>query len=160
HLSDEALDEDNEARRWLEWMTKVQRRAMYHSPAQFKRALKEGDNDWVTFGQAIISIDLNSARDSLRYRTGHLRDHAWSEHADGVIDAVHRKWNPTARQLAKLFPGTVDPRVAEAAKKEPEKVICCRRIVLPRDEYDFDAKKSPGAPFVSIYVDIDNERVL
>ncbi len=165
HLMDERLDNDGEARRWLEWMTRVQKRAMYHPPAQFKRATKEGDNDWVTFGQAVIEVDLSPARASLLYRTGHLRDHAWSENAAGAIDMVHRKWHPTARQLAALFPATVDPRVAEAAKREPEKAIACRRIVLPAADWDFAEpakrrRRSRESGYVSLTIDLDNDRCL
>ena len=161
HLTDEAEDEDNENRRWLEWITKVQRRAMYHAPAHFTAATKEADHDWVTFGQAVVEVDVRADMPSLIFRCGHLRDHAWSENAYGEVDTVYREWRPTARQLQQMFPGKVHARVAEAAEKEPETRIACCRVVMPREAYGgSDYKRTPKAGFVSLTIDKDNQTVL
>lgn len=161
HLTDEEGDEDNANRRWLEWMTKVQRRAMYHAPAHFTEATKEADHDWVTFGQTVIEIDVRQDQPSLIYRCGHLRDHAWSENAYGEVDTVYREWKPTARQVAQLFPKTAHQKVLDAAKKEPDTRINCCRVVMPREAYGGpEYKRTPKAPFVSIYVDKDNDVLL
>ena len=66
--------EDNDARRWLEWATGVQRRAMYDRSTQFDRATKEGDADYATFGQCVLSARLNKNANGLLYRCWHLRD--------------------------------------------------------------------------------------
>lgn len=161
HLSDEEADEDNEVRRWLEWMTKVQRRAMYAPSAHFAEATKEADHDWVTFGMAVVEIDVRQDFPSLIFRCGHIRDHAWSENQYGEIDTVYREWKPTARQLKDMFPKTIHSRVQDAAEKEPNTRINCCRIVLPRDAYGgAEYKRTPRAPFVSLYIDKDNDTVL
>ncbi|KKK99675.1 hypothetical protein LCGC14_2630380, partial [marine sediment metagenome] len=80
--------DEGRALEWLEWATKLQFKAMYDRAAQFVRATKEGDHDWAAFGQAVIYVDTNRAGDTLLYRNHHLRDVAWVENTEGVIE----KW--------------------------------------------------------------------
>jgi hypothetical protein len=110
---------DIEARRWLEYVEDVQRRAMYDRASQFTRATKEGDHDFAAFGQCVISVELNRNADALLYRCWHLRDVAWAENEEGKVGQVYRKWKPTARNLMRLFPGKVDKKVEQAAGKDP-----------------------------------------
>jgi hypothetical protein len=134
---------------------------MYHPDAAFSRAAKEADHDWVTFGMGVIEVDTwvtPTGMPSLLYRTGHIRDHAWSENYAGKIDVIHKKWTPTARQLAAMPFKNIHPKVKEAATKEPETKVNCRRIVLPADQYD--STKTRGAPFIVITVDCDHDDVM
>ena len=48
--------EDNRAKRWLEWATGVQKRAMYDRVAQFERATSQGDHFFAAFGQCLALI--------------------------------------------------------------------------------------------------------
>ena len=75
--------QDTEAKRWLEWASKLQKNAMYDRPAQFNRATKEGDHDFAAFGQCVISTELNLKTNTLLYRSWHLRDVAWVENEAG-----------------------------------------------------------------------------
>lgn len=161
--SDDRTNEDPGAKKWLDWATDVQRKVIYDKRAHFVRATKEGDHDFATFGQCVLSIDVNEGRDGLLYRAWHLRDVAWMENASLEIDTVHRNWKVQARNLAKLFPKTVDPKVRELADKEPFKDIKCRHIVIPADQWEMSDdkfKKRKGFPFVSIYLDCDHQTVL
>ncbi len=90
-LGEPADQEDNDAKRWLERATAIQRRAVYDRRANFVRATKEGDHSFVTFGQTPITVELTPDRDSLLYRNWHLRDVVWSENAQGKIDHVQRR---------------------------------------------------------------------
>lgn len=151
--------EDQDAKEWLEWATATQRRAMYARPTQFIRAVNEGDHDFAAFGQCAISVEMNRTADDLLYRCWHLRDLAWCENHDGKIDTVHLKWKPTSKDLVKMFPKTVSQKVRNNLEKEPYTEINCRRIVLPADDYE----NRPGqkrTPYVSVYIDIENETVL
>ena len=161
--SDDKINEDPAAKQWLDWATDVQRKVFYDKRAHFVRATKEGDHDFASFGQCVLSIDVNDERDGLLYRCWHLRDVAWMENASLDIDTVARNWKVQARSLVKLFPDKVDARVRELAEKEPFKEIKCRHIVVPADEWQisddrFKARK--GFPFVSLYVDCDNQTLL
>lgn len=154
-------DEDNESKRWLEWAATTQRRAMYDRSSLFVRATKEGDHDYATFGQNVISIELNRARNALLYRCWHLRDVAWYENEEGKIGGIFRKWKPTARDLKRMFKDRVHKSVADQAQggqgRDPFKEFNCMHIVVEADMY---SGKQVRQPYVSIYYDIDNDHVM
>lgn len=150
---------DHEGKAWLEWATGLQRRAMYDRRAQFVRATKEADHDFASFGQAVISIEIQPDRTTLLYRCWHLRDVAWAEGLDGAVETVHRKWTTaTASELVNLFGDKVHAKVREKAAKEPYCEIRCRHIVTPASKYQGEVKYM--TPLVSIYVDEENGHVM
>ncbi len=152
---------DNVGRSWLERASKAQRRAMYDRQSCFVRATKEGDNDFVTFGQCVISVEMARSRKHLMYRCWHLRDVAWCENDEGKIDTIHRKWKPTARDMARQFGvDNLHDRVKEALSsgKDPYQTFNVRHVVVPSDYYQ-DGKKW-NTPYVSVYIDVDNEHII
>lgn len=160
---------DNAGTGWLEWASKLQRRAMYDRASMFVRATKEGDADFSAFGQCVISTELNRARTNLLYRCWHLRDVAWCENNEGKIDTIFRKWKPTARELLQTFGERIHKKVVEKMKKDPYYQVNCYHVVLPADEYqtasaeagvDGNQKKNWITPYVSVYIDIDNQHIL
>lgn len=159
HATDEGIDDDQAAREWLEWATGVQRRAMYDPAATFVRATKEADHDFAAFGQAVLSVEVDRRGPALLYRDWHIRDCAWSENASGKIDTLHRRYKPTIRELMADFKN-VAGEVSRVADKEPHRAILCRHVVVPADQYDMGAKNRKGMPFVSLYVDEENEHVM
>ncbi len=162
HVRNEALDQTDAVRRALEYMTDIQRRAMYDPAAQFTRATREADHDFAAFGQAVIEADINSDGTALIHRCHHIRDCAWSENAEGVVDVLHRNWSPTARQLMALWPETASEEVKRAFRTDPETTFACRRIVVPARLYDEGRTDGGQArfPFVSLYVEMASETVL
>jgi len=159
---DEKINNDAGARQWLDAKSDVMRRIMYDQRSQFIRATKQGDHDFVAFGQTVLSIDTRGDGLGLLYRNWHLRDVVWCENDELVIDIVHHNWSHEARALIKKFPKTVSPAVKKAAEKEPYKEIKCRRIIMPASDYDLKEKPKNGArfPFVSIMVDCENDTIL
>lgn len=162
---DERINSDAGAKQWLDHKSEIMRRVMYDRRAQFVRATKQGDNDFIAFGQCVIEVSPNAGLDGVLYRPWHLRDTAWQENESMVVDVVHRKTDQQARTLIRKFEKTVHRSVKECAEKEPYKEIKCRHIVMPADQYDYgshDGKKvnRERFPFVSIYIDTDNETVL
>lgn len=159
---------DNEGKVWLESATKLMRRAMYDRVAQFIRATKEADNDFVTIGQAIISGELNLDKNSLLYRCWHPRDVVWCEGGDGAIDQVHRKWKATAKEAAgALGAQNLHQKMRDhldlSAGKDPYTVGAIHHVVIPSDEYDTGSGpngKRWKTKYVSIYVDVDNEHII
>lgn len=158
---------DNNGKAWLEWATRIQKRAMYDPVASFDRATKEADNDFTTFGQAVITTELNNRRDALIYRCRHLRDVAWCENNEGKVDIIHDKHKMTARDLVRLFKGkqgaSLHPKVIEAMSKTPYREFHVRRVIIPSEDYDtgtgYNGKRF-SEPYVSIYVDIENQHVI
>lgn len=153
--------EDVAAKQWLEHVGSLQRKAMQDRVSQFTRATKEGDHDFATFGQCVISTELNRERTALLYRNWHLRDVAWMEGATGKVNTIHRKWKPTAVMLRALFPKTVHKKVLEKIEKEPYAEFNCVHIVMPAEEYaDLPGAQKMRTPYVSIHIDVDNQHIM
>lgn len=148
---------DSAGRQWLEYATAVQFRAMYDPLAQFVRATKEGDHDFVTFGQCVITRDINWKTTSLLYQCHHLKDCAWSENDNGAIDELHINWEPTVQALCAKFPKTVHANVTRLKYRTPFARVKCRRVLIPAEHY-MPAEGLPrvGAPYLSLYIDVDN----
>lgn len=161
---DEKINNDAAARAWLDNKSDVMRRVMYDQRSQFTRATKQGDHDFVAFGQVPISVDVNSLGNGLLYRTWHLKDVVWCENDELVIDVVHHNWQHEARALRKKFPKTISSLVEKACRDEPYREFKCRRIILPADQYDLSVEKKPKNgerfPFVSLMVDCENDTIL
>jgi hypothetical protein len=153
---DDRVDKDLEARRWLEFAEGVQWRAMYDPTTKFTRATKEGDHDFASFGQCVISVQLNRAANGLLYRCWHLRDVAWNEDEEGQICEVYRKWKPQLRNLVALFGNKVNKKLFDRLDKEPFREIDCRHMVVKSNLYDGDFK----TPYVSVFYDAECGDVL
>lgn len=160
HVDDDDLDKGDAERKFLEEVRDTQWRAMYDASAGFVRATKQGDHDFATFGNCVIKGGLNIAGDGLLYRNYHLRDNAWSENAEGIIDCNHRNWELTARQLVHHFGDKCSPNVQKCAKKDPEKPFTGRHVVMPSRLYDYKNESGRRFPFVSLYVECESETVL
>lgn len=159
----EELDEGR-SRAWLEWARDLQYRAMYDRASQFVRATKEGDQDFAAFGQTVIQVTTNPNRDTLLYRTHHLRDCAWAENAEGMVDTFHRKWKVTAIDLVHMFGAdrvhkTVNDQLSKG--KDPYREFECRHIMIPADRLGGDDKKTQREfRFRSYYIDVENQHVI
>lgn len=159
---------DSAGREWLEYATGVQWRAMYDHAAQFVRATKEADHDFVTFGQCVITRDYfwgseNKPSPHLVYQCHHLKDCAWAENDVGVIDELHIRWQPTVQTLCRKFPKTVNPKVKQRLYREPFGIVNCRRVLIPSEHYqpaEGTGVRKAKAPYLSIYIDVDNGVVL
>lgn len=158
---DDKINKDPDCKKWLEWASKIMRLFMYDSRAKFIRATKEGDNDFVTFGQCVLQCRENKDRDGYLFQSHHLRDTVWMENSELDIDHVQRRVKYPARTMLQLFGAErVHHKVAEAAVKEPNHEFELRHVILPRDEYESpydDTRAGKRLPFVSIYLDCDNE---
>ena len=166
--TDEDTDEDATNAAYLEYLAEKMRRTMYEPSTKLVRATKEADHDFVTFGQAVMGAFENAERDGLFFRGYHLKDCAWLENGQCDVDHLHRNDKMTARQMMRVFgEKNVHQMVRTAAKKDPGKEFNVRCICMPSDEYDLVSKgkdkygRNQGRmKFVTIYVDIDNCKVL
>lgn len=145
---------DKEGNMWLEWARDTQRRAMLDRVAQFTRATKQGDADYVNFGQCVISTEINRNRTAFLYRNWHLRDCAWMEGYDGQISHFGRKWNATAADLVSIFRDKVHKNVSDAIRlNEPFKEFKCAHLVIPNEE-------KTKHPYRSIFIDCEGQHIM
>lgn len=148
----------NADKRWLERSTKTQHRAMYDLHSGFVRATKECDHDWATFGQGVISAEINWEEMTLLHRCWHLRDVAWVDDYAGRTCEVHRKWTMSPYDMIRKFKGKVHSKVTDRAKTEPFCDITCRHVVMESAHY-YDGKRVK-AKFVSLVIDVENKTIL
>jgi len=145
--------EDHAAKEWLQDKTNIMRRAMYDPSSHFNRATKEGDRDYVNFGNCVLSVVPNQNRNGLLYRNWHLRDVAWNENSNGEVDAKYCKRKYTIQQLKQLFGDKCHDNVKNADAKDAMKEIKCLHIVVPNDQYGITTKLKN----ISIFMDVDNQ---
>lgn len=152
-------DPDQDGKSWLEWATKRLRTLMDDRISGFKRATKEGDHDYVTFGQCVISVELNKLRNGLLYRCWHLRDCAWYEDETRQVCSLHRKWRPTYYQLVQQFGrAKVHANVLQKMTDHPHANANCRHIVMPSAMYG--EQKWLRFKYVSLIIDVENEHII
>ncbi len=151
---------DLESERWLAWATDRMRKLMTFEGTGFERAMKEGDNFYVTFGQYVSSVQMNREASALLYRHWHLRDCAWFDDEGGMVAGVARKWQCTLRDMARLFgEDKIHEQIKSRLRQEPfdDAEVC--HMVIPSDLYGDDELESKF-PFVSIYIDKANNHIL
>lgn len=157
----EDINNDIECRSYLDWRSRQMMRIIFDRVTGAKRALKQADEFFGGFGDAVLSVDLSAAQDSLRVRSYHVKDAVWSVGPDNRIDTIARKEAISARNMIARFKMRGDKGVHEAvdaaAVTDPDHIFQIEHHVLPaRDYYGSDKKKG----FVSVWIDVSNEHIL
>lgn len=152
---------DHAGKQWLEVMNDRQHFYMTERLSCFANATKEGDHDFAAFGQCVIHVDMRRAMDGILFRTHHLRDIAWLENSECVIDNVFRKFKPYVTDLITTFgEDNVHNKVKNAMKKSPYAEVNCMHIIAPVERYEGKGFRAGKMKHVSLYVDVDNEEVM
>ena len=156
------------SKQWLDWAWQRQRRAMYQPESQFTKATKEADHDFASFGQAVIRVQMNGGYTGLQFQTQHLRDCAWCENEEQVIDQVFVRRQPFARDLLnkygedRLHPKVIEMATQNGGRSAYERVPIIH-IVVPYSQYDMSDlmmfRRTP-LPYVSLYIDVNNRHVI
>lgn len=150
---------DYDGRMWLQFAGNKLKRLMNHRTANFVRATKEGDHDYATFGQCVISVERNRKASGLLYRCWHLRDCAWFDGCDGHVAGVARKWAPRYHEVTQYFGTNAHKEVQRKARQEPFKELKCYHVVLPSEMYG-DDQLTERFPYVSLYIDITHQHMM
>lgn len=93
----------HDSKTWCEEATQTQRKILYERKARFTAAMAESDDDYVTFGNAVVVHGQRADASGLMFHCMHLRDCAWSRNVDGEIDVLHMKRKWTLRQVVAKF---------------------------------------------------------
>lgn len=134
---------------------------MYNRKSGYTRCQTAADHDYATFGNAVGSVEESPTLNGLRFRNWHLRDCAWLENFDGVVDTMFRRFQTTPRNLvteAKKRKWDLSPKVTERLEKEPNSKIECMHVQMPLLNYD-PIKKSKFE-WVSLWFDMTNREVM
>ena len=151
-----------QSKKWLQWASKIQRKAMYDRKAQFIRATMEGDADFALTGQCCISREINydTAKPHLLYRTWHLRDVAWSEKADGAIGEIYVKWKPTVKQLKEQKGIKLHHEIEKIRTTDNLRKVDCMRLIVSTDIYTGQTNQGAGYPWMNVYLDVQNMHIM
>lgn len=152
-------DVSSDSREWLEFATRTLYELMNARESGFIRAMREADHDYVTFGQSVVSIEVNRLRNGLLYRCWHLRDCAWWEDETGEVSGVVRKWSPTYHDMMMAFGDKCHQRIKDDHSKTPFATVEMRHIVMPSGMYG-DDEISGVYKWVSIYLDSANQHIV
>ncbi len=152
---DTAQEEDE----WLSFATNRLLGMFNDRSSNFIRSTKIGDHDYATFGQTVLSCELNKQANGLMFRAWHLKDCAWWEDVNGDVEGVLRKWNPTYRQLADYFgKDKLHYSVKEKIQDKPFETLKVTHIVMPSEMYG--DPKFKQYPYVSIQHDTENDHII
>lgn len=151
---------DYDGRMWLQWSTQRLRSLFNNRKANFTRSTKQGDHDYITFGQCVISCTVNKDRSGLLFQNWHLRDCAWYEDASGSVCGLHRKWKPTLYQAIQAFgKDRLAPALVTASWRTPHAEANFVHILMPAEQYG-DEKYIGRFKYVSIWLDLQNDHVI
>jgi hypothetical protein len=154
----EELMERDDIKAWCEDATMRQRNVLYSAKSMFTVAMAMADKQYAIFGNSVVRYAYNSDRSGVYFASVHLRDCAWEESAEGIVDAVHERMKPRVSQLLSLFKREELPRAWQEMLDKPEcqgDTVEFRRCVAPVDAYAYEeGEKKPRATakFVSIYI--------
>lgn len=150
-----SIDKKPENLRWLDNATSILRRHHYHAKSGTTRALKEGDHDFVTFGNAVISNRARPGKAHLTSRCHHMSDVAWLENDDGEVNHLQLRRKMYVRDVLARWPAKVPAKLKIDYERDPSLQVMTRNIACPFDEYfgHEGASKPAGArvEYVSIW---------
>lgn len=162
-----AQDESRNTEAAKFWFSKAkdkQRTLLYNRTANFQRSMQTSDNDFVAFGNAVISHTESPERNGLVvYNTHHLKLCAWNEDRFRQVNVLHRMFKLKLSGWKSIFPDAVMPsRHAEVLKKDPHAEIDVRHAAFPIGDYDFYKTKARNKAhkFASVYYDPSEHLIL
>jgi len=130
--SNEDISRDRAAAEYLEFMTNVNRAVLYSRDSGYRRAAKENEHDFATFGMGWTQVSYNKQRDNLLFKTHHPKNCAGAEGPDGQVWHVHRKCDMRAHVMAHWFGEAKLPQKAKDAlrDKDVKTAFKLRHIVI------------------------------
>jgi len=152
-FKDEDIDNEDEAKIWLESATEVMYTAFNRS--NFQQEIFELYHDLITFGTAAMFIEEDD-EDIIKFSTRHINEVFIAENDKGRIDTIYRRFNISARAAMQKFGEAVSSDVQSAFKKDPYKEVEILHAVYPRSDFNPNKKDKKNMPFESVYIEFKN----
>lgn len=163
--SEDVLNEDDEARMWLEAAEERLMAAIFNPKARFRSAIGEADLDLVVFGTAVLFTGRARLLDHLTFQTLHLKNASVGYDDEGNADTLFRTHWFTLRQAVQKF-GLENlsdlSRQKLASNKEAGYEEKCQFLhaVTPRENGREDAVLAKNLPFAEEWIDIQDKRLV
>ena len=152
-FKDEDIDNEDEAKLWLESSTDAMYTAFNRS--NFQQEIFELYHDLITFGTAAMFIEEDND-DIIKFSTRHINEVFIAENDKGRIDTIYRRFNISARAAMQKFGESVSADVQGKAKKNPYDEVEILHAVYPRSEFNPNKKDKANMPFESVYMEYKN----
>jgi len=152
-FKDEDIDNEDEAKLWLEASTDAMYTAFNRS--NFQQEIFELYHDLITFGTAAMFIEEDDD-DIIKFSTRHINEVFIAENDKGRIDTIYRRFNISARAAIQKFGESVSSDVQGKATKNPYDEVEILHAVYPRSEFNPNKKDKANMPFESVYIEYKN----
>ena len=156
-FKDETIAMDEESREWLESCTNTMYIALDRS--NFQQEIHELYVDLCTFGTACMMIEEDEFK-FLRFSTRHIKEIYISENDKGYVDTVHREFKMTARAAYQRFGDKLSKRILNIVEKKPYEEVKINQCVKPNDQLNPYKMDNKSMPFVSIYYDHEDKKII
>ena len=152
-FKDEDIDNEDEAKLWLEASTDAMYTAFNRS--NFQQEIFELYHDLITFGTACMFIEEDND-DIIKFSTRHIDEVYIAENDKGRIDTVFRRFHISARAATQKFGDATSMDIKSIFKKDPYQEVEILHAVYPRADFNPNKKDKGNMPFESVYLEYKN----
>ena len=156
-FKDEDIDNEDEAKLWLEASTDAMYTAFNRS--NFQQEIFELYHDLITFGTACMFIEEDDD-DIIKFSTRHIDEVYIAENDKGRIDTVFRRFHISARAAMQKFGDATSTDIKSIFKKDPYQEVEILHAVYPRSDFNPKKKDKENMPFESVYLEFKNSNEL
>ena len=151
-FKDEDVDNEDEAKIWLESATEAMYTAFNRS--NFQQEIFELYHDLITFGTAAMFIEEDD--DIIKFSTRHINEVFIAENDKGRIDTIFRRFKLSARAVVQKFGDNVSSDIQGIFRKDPYQEVEILHAVYPRSDFNPKKKDKANMPFESVYLEYKN----
>jgi len=157
-FKDKMINQDDEAREWLEDVTDKMYTAI--SRSNFQQEVFESYFDLIAFGTACLQIEEDED-DIVRFSSRHIKELYISENAKGMVNCIYRRFKMTAKATVEKFGiDNVSSKTLNVFKKSPFEDVDLCHVVKPRDIYNPKKMDKQNMPFTSCYFEYDSGHII
>jgi hypothetical protein len=156
-FKDEEIDNEDEAKLWLEEATATMYTAFNRS--NFQQEIFELYHDLITFGTACMFIEEDDD-DIIKFSTRHINEVFIAENDKGRIDTIFRRFKISARAAVQKFGDATSTDIRGIFKKDPYQEVEILHAVYPRSDFNPNKKDKGNMPFESVYMEYKNANEL
>jgi hypothetical protein len=159
---EDALNEDKEAKDWLEKCS--QGMFQEFGKSNFSTEVAEAYQDMVGFGTAALQFDVKTKEanfDGFNFRACHLAEVVVAESVEGRIDTVFRKLTLSARQAHQKFGDNCGEKSMKALETDPDKEFDYIQAVFPRELKGESTMVAPPSqrPWACYFISVDDKKI-
>ena len=151
---EEVMEDNQPVLEWLEHATKRQRDLMYRRQANFALAMAQSDNDYVTFGSAIVRRAFTADTRGLSFTCVHPRDIVWEEGPEGRPDTTYEQIEKPARFWKEMLRKDCPADILKACEtgKDHMRPFSLWRTIAPASEHEWRTRPPRDAAYASLYL--------